>query len=116
MSREGEKGCVIPYRDVSVGGVKIPIDVVLVAREGGKDKNSWTSERRPCIGGGGAAATGAGGWKNAGGGGRFSEGSIFLKAKLWAEPAEKEQMVERAQREECVSEITRVRVRNQGQK
>jgi hypothetical protein len=44
MSREGEKGCVVPYRDVSVGGVKIPIDVVLVAREGGKDKNSWTGE------------------------------------------------------------------------
>ena len=94
MSREGEKGCVVPYRDVSVGGVKIPIDVVLVSREGGKDKNCWTGARRPRRGGGGAAITGAGGWKNAGGGGRFSKGSMFSKAKLWAEPAEKEQMVE----------------------
>ena len=117
MSREGDKGCVIPYVDVSVGGVIIPIDVVPVARKGGKDKNSWTGERHPRMGGeGGAAATGAGGWKNAGGSGRFSEGSIFSKAKLWAEPAEEEQMVERAQREECVSEVTRVRGRNQGQK
>ena len=32
MSREGEKGCVIPSCDISVGGVKIPIDFVLVAR------------------------------------------------------------------------------------
>ena len=54
MSREGEKGCVIPYREVSVGGVKIPIDVVLVAREGGKDKNSWTGKRRPRRGRGGS--------------------------------------------------------------
>ena len=68
MSREGDKGCVIPYVDVSVGGVIITIDVVPVAREGGKDKNCWTDKRHPRMGGGGAAATGAGGWKNAGGG------------------------------------------------
>ena len=68
MSREGDKGCVLPYVDVSVGRVIIPIDVVPVAREGGKDKNCWTDKRHPRMGGGGAAATGAGGWKNAGGG------------------------------------------------
>ena len=83
MSREGEKGCVIPYRDVSVGGVKIPIDVVLVSREGGKDKNCWTGERRPRRGGGGAAATGVGGWKNAGGGRRFSKGSIIFRRRIY---------------------------------
>ena len=40
MGREGEKGRLIPFRDISVGGVKIPIDFVLVDRERGKDKNS----------------------------------------------------------------------------
>ena len=54
MSRKGEKGRVIPLRDTSLGGVKIPIDFVLVAREQGKDKNSWTGERRHRRGGGGS--------------------------------------------------------------
>ena len=52
MSSEGEKGRVIPLRDISLGGVKIPIDFILVARERGKDKNSWTGERRRRRGGG----------------------------------------------------------------
>ncbi len=45
VSSEGEKGRVIPRRDISPGGVKIPIDFILVGRERGKDKNQWTDER-----------------------------------------------------------------------
>jgi hypothetical protein len=32
-SSEGEKGRVIPLRDISVGGVKIPVDFISVSRE-----------------------------------------------------------------------------------
>ena len=32
-SRESEKGRVIPLRDISVGGVKIPVDFINVSRE-----------------------------------------------------------------------------------
>ena len=39
VSSEGEKGRIIPRRDISPGGVKIPIDFILVAREREKDKN-----------------------------------------------------------------------------
>jgi hypothetical protein len=52
VSSKGEKGRVIPLRDISLGGVKIPIDFILVARERGKDKNPWTDERRRRRGGG----------------------------------------------------------------
>ena len=51
-SSEGENGRVIPFRDIGVGGVKIPVDFILVAREWGKNKNSWTGERRRRRGGG----------------------------------------------------------------
>jgi hypothetical protein len=52
VSSEGEKGHIIPPRDISLGGVKIPIDFILVAWEQGKDKNQWTDERRRRRGGG----------------------------------------------------------------
>ena len=52
MSRKGEKGCVVPNCDVSVGGVKILIDVVFISREGGRDKKFWTGKRRPRRDGG----------------------------------------------------------------
>jgi hypothetical protein len=52
VSSEGEKGRVIPLRDISSGGVKNPINFILVARERGKDKNPWTDERRRRRGGG----------------------------------------------------------------
>ena len=52
VSSEGEKGHVIPRRDISSGGVKIPIDFILVARERGKDKNPWADERCRRRGGG----------------------------------------------------------------
>jgi hypothetical protein len=52
VTSEGEKGRIIPRRDISSGGVKIPIDFILVARERGKDKNPWTNERRRRRGGG----------------------------------------------------------------
>jgi hypothetical protein len=52
MSSEGLKSCVIPRRDVSVGGVKISVHFILVSPEGGENKNSWTGERcRRIIGG-----------------------------------------------------------------
>jgi hypothetical protein len=51
-SREGEKGRVIPLRDISVGGVKIPVDFINVSREWGENKNSWTGKRRRRRGGG----------------------------------------------------------------
>ncbi len=44
VSSEGEKGRIIPRRDISPGGVKIPIDLILVPRERGKDKNQWTGK------------------------------------------------------------------------
>ena len=79
VSSEGKKGHKIPCRDISPGGVKIPIDFKLVARERGKDKNQWTNERRRRRGGGRSSRRrgGAGGGKNAGGGGKLSEGSIM---------------------------------------
>ena len=46
VSSEGEKGRIIPLRDIRSGGVKIPIDFIIVARKQGKDKNSWNDERR----------------------------------------------------------------------
>jgi len=52
VSSDGEKGRIIPLRDISSGGVKIPIDFILVARERGKDKNPWTDERCRRRGGG----------------------------------------------------------------
>ena len=52
VSSEGEEGRIIPRRDISPGGVKIPIDLVLVPRERGKDKNQWTGKRRRRRGGG----------------------------------------------------------------
>ena len=61
VSSEGEKGRVIPLRDISSGGVKIPIDFILVARKRGKDKNPWTDERRRRRGrGGGQSPQGRG--------------------------------------------------------
>jgi len=63
VSSEGEKGHVIPRRDISLGGVKIPIDVILVARERGKDKNPWTNDRRRCRGGGRSSRRRGGGRK-----------------------------------------------------
>ena len=45
VSGEGKKSRVVPHRYVSRRRVKIPIDVVLVARKGGKDKNLGTGER-----------------------------------------------------------------------
>ncbi len=45
VSGERKKSRVVPRRDISRRGVKIPIDVVLVARKEGKDKNLGTGER-----------------------------------------------------------------------
>ena len=45
VSGESKKSRVVPHRNVSRRRVKIPIDVVLVARKGGKDKNLGTGER-----------------------------------------------------------------------
>jgi hypothetical protein len=52
VSGERDKSRVVPLRDGSRRGVKIPIGVVLVARKGGKDKNLGTGERRRRRGGG----------------------------------------------------------------
>ena len=52
VSGKGEKGRVIPLCDISSGGVKIPIDFILVAQERGKDKNPWTDRaggRSSCL-------------------------------------------------------------------
>ena len=53
VSSEGKKGCVIPFRDISVGGVIILVNFIPVPRERRKDKNTWTGERRHRIGRGG---------------------------------------------------------------
>ncbi len=53
VSSEGEKGRVIPFRDISVGGVIILVNFIPVPRERRKDKNTWTGERRHRRGGGG---------------------------------------------------------------
>jgi len=52
VSGESKKSHVVPHRDVSRRRVKIPIDVVLVARKGGKNKNLGTGERSRCRDGG----------------------------------------------------------------
>jgi hypothetical protein len=52
VSGESEKSRIVPLRDINLGGVKIPIDFILDAREGGKDKNLGTDERRRRRGGG----------------------------------------------------------------
>ena len=52
VSGESEKSCVVPLLDVSRRGVKILIDIVPVARKGGKDKNLGTGERSYHRGGG----------------------------------------------------------------
>ncbi len=66
-SSEGEKGRVIPFRDIGVGGVKIPVDFILVAREWGKDKILGPASAAAAEAGGGAAAAGAGGGTGGGG-------------------------------------------------
>ncbi len=52
VSGESEKSRIAPLRNVSRRRVKIPIDVVLVARKGGENKNLGTGERRRRRGGG----------------------------------------------------------------
>ena len=47
VSGEGKKSRVVPHRYVSRRRVKIPIDVVLVARKGGK---SWDRREKPLPG------------------------------------------------------------------
>ena len=52
MSGKGKKSRVTPHRDIRRRGVEVPIDVVLVARKGGKNKNLGTGVRRRHRGGG----------------------------------------------------------------
>jgi hypothetical protein len=52
VSGESEKSRVVPLGNVSLQRVKIPIDVVLVARKGGENKNLGTGEKRRRRGGG----------------------------------------------------------------
>jgi hypothetical protein len=52
VSGESEKSRVVPLRDISLGGVKIPIDFIPDAQKGGKDENRRTDERRRRRGGG----------------------------------------------------------------
>jgi hypothetical protein len=61
VSSEGEKGRTIPLCDISLGGVKIPINFILVARERGKEKKPWTNERRRHRGGVRRSRRGGGG-------------------------------------------------------
>ena len=49
---ESEKSRIVPLGNVSRRRVKIPIDIVLVARKGGENKNLGTGERRRHRGGG----------------------------------------------------------------
>ncbi len=49
---ESEKSSVVPLGNVSCWRVKIPINIVLVARKGGENKNLGTRERRRRRGGG----------------------------------------------------------------
>ena len=79
VSGESEKSRVVALRNVSRRRVIIPIDVVLVSRKGGKDKNLGTGERSRRRGGGKSDRRRSGGGKNAGGGGRSSTGSIKKK-------------------------------------
>jgi len=51
VSSESEKSRVVPLGNVSRRRVKIPIDIVLVARKGGENKNLGTGERRRRRGG-----------------------------------------------------------------
>ena len=52
MSSEGKKSSIIPHCDIRRRGEEVPIDVVLVAWKGGKNKNLGTGERRRSRGGG----------------------------------------------------------------
>ena len=52
MSGEGKKSRVIPHRDIRRRGVEVPINALLVAWKGGKNKNLGTGERRRRRGGG----------------------------------------------------------------
>ena len=65
VSGKSDKSRVVPLGNVSRRRVKIPIDVILVARKGGENKNLGTGERRHRRGGGGAFVGGAGEGKNA---------------------------------------------------
>ena len=51
VSGESEESRIVPLGNVSRRRVIIPIDVVLVARKGGKDKNLGTGERSRRRGG-----------------------------------------------------------------
>ena len=78
VSGKSEKSRVVARRNVSRRRVIIPIDVVLVSRKGGKDKNLGTEERSRRRGGGKSdRRRSGGGGENAGGGGRSSTGSII---------------------------------------
>jgi hypothetical protein len=61
VSSEGEGGRKIPCRDISPGGEKNYIDLILVPREQGKDKNQWTGDRRRRRGGGRSSCSRGGG-------------------------------------------------------
>ncbi len=80
MSGDDKKSRVNPHRDIRRRGVEVPIDVVLVAWKGGKNKILGPERDAAAGAGGGASAAGAGGGKNAGGGGRSSTGSIFFSS------------------------------------
>ena len=67
VSGESEKSRVVALRNVSRRRVIIPIDVVLVSRKGGKDKNLGTGERSRRRGGGKSDR------RRSGGGGRTPE-------------------------------------------
>jgi len=73
VSSEGEKGHVIPFRDISVGGVIISVNFIPVPRERGKDKNTWTGKRRHRRGGGKSSRHRGGGRK----------GSLFNKIHIF---------------------------------
>ena len=47
VSGESKKSCIVPHPDINRRRVKIPIDVVLVARKGGK---SWDRREKPLPG------------------------------------------------------------------
>ncbi len=78
VSGISKKSRVVPLGNVSRRRVKISIDVELVARKRGKNKNLGAGERRCRRGGGRNVCRRGGGGKNAGGGGRSSIGSIFF--------------------------------------
>jgi hypothetical protein len=60
VSGESEKSRVVPLRDISLGGVKLPIDFIPDARKGGKDENRGTDKRRHRRGGVGSNRRGGG--------------------------------------------------------